>query len=248
MDAIKSAIIWFCNLMLSLIWLPLTAITRLFDRDPAHYRTGRLFRALGKAYSLINPDWNITITGRTDIDDRNPYVMVCNHQSLADIPLISNLPWEMKWIAKDALFKVPITGWMMRLAGDIAVKRKTADQKEFIFERAAFYLQNKCSVIFFPEGTRSKTGKLRRFTNGAFELAIKEQIPVLPMVIDGTQNTLPRDTWKFGKAENIRLKILDPIDTKALNEDHVGELMHNVRSLIEGQLIAWRSGEVENSY
>ncbi|HLR76849.1 MAG TPA: hypothetical protein VK106_04265, partial [Balneolaceae bacterium] len=90
MDAVKSVLIWFCSFILSLIWLPLMAITRLFDRDPAHYKTGRLFRMLGKAFSRINPGWNITITGRTDLDDRRPYVIICNHQSFADIPLISN--------------------------------------------------------------------------------------------------------------------------------------------------------------
>lgn len=219
------------------------AVCRLFDRDPAHYNTGRLFRILGKLFSRINPKWKITISGRTDIDDRRPYVMICNHQSFADIPLISNLPWEMKWIAKGSLFKVPISGWMMRMAGDIPVRRRAADQKEFIFSRAAFYLSNKCSVIFFPEGTRSRTGKLRRFTQGAFELAIKEQVAVLPMVIDGTQNTLPRDSWKFGKAENIRLKVLEPVDTQELNEDDAGKLMHKVRTMIGNQLDEWRGEE-----
>lgn len=243
MEAVKSILIWLGTLILSLIWLPLLALRRLLDRDPAHYNTGRLFRKLGKSFSRINPGWNITITGRTDIDDRQPFVMVCNHQSFADIPLISNLPWEMKWVAKAELFKIPIAGWMMSLAGDIPVLRKAANQKEFIFERAAFYLSNRCSVIFFPEGTRSRSGRLRKFTHGAFELAIKEKVAILPLVIEGTQNTLPRDSWKFGRAENIRLKVLEPVETTGLGDDDVVELMHTVRTMIENQLQRWRKNE-----
>ncbi len=215
------------------------AARRLFDRDPAHYYTGRLFRKLGKCFSRINPNWQIAISGNVAIDDREPYVIVCNHQSLADIPLISNLPWEMKWVAKKKLFNIPFSGWMMRLAGDIPVVRRSSNQKKIIFDRAAYYLSNRCSVIFFPEGTRSRTGKLRRFTDGAFELAVKEQVPVLPLVIDGTKNTLPKNTWKFEKAEDIRLKVLDPVTVQPYGQNIV-QLTHDVRSMISQQLSKWR--------
>ncbi len=240
MDAVKSVFIWSVALILCLLWLPLLAVRRLLDRDPANYYTGRLFRKLGKAFSRINPNWKITVTGNLSIDDRKPYVMVCNHQSLADIPLISNLPWEMKWVAKEQLFAVPITGWMMRLAGDIPVARRVSRQKDIVFEEATKYLNDNCSVIFFPEGTRSRSGKLRRFTQGAFELAIKERISVLPLVIEGTQNTLPKNSWKFGKAKNIRLKVLQPIETKGYEETEAIKLMHKVRSVIKDQLEEWR--------
>lgn len=188
MEHVKSIFIWTALGLLILCWLPLLAIRRVFDTDPARYKTGRLFRKLGKAISRVNPNWKIRISGRTDIDDRRPYVMVCNHLSQADIPLISNLPWEMKWVAKKELFDIPIVGWMMKLASDISVDRRAPDRKEATFKMARHYLSHNCSVIFFPEGTRSLNGKLNAFTRGAFELAIREQIPVLPLVIDGTQN------------------------------------------------------------
>jgi len=99
------------------------ALRRLFDRDPVRYRTGYLFRRLGKALTRINPSWRLHISGETIENPRRPYVVVSNHQSLADIPLISNLPWEMKWMGKVELFKLPVIGWMMRLAGDVSVDR-----------------------------------------------------------------------------------------------------------------------------
>ena len=251
LSTIKSLLIWIGVLILILVWLPLMAVLRLFDRDPAHYYTGRLFRKLGKYISKINPNWKITITGNIDIDDRRPYVVVCNHLSQADIPLISNLPWEMKWVAKKVLFEAPLVGWMMKMAGDIAVDRKARNRREETFRQARYYLDNRCSVMFFPEGTRSRNGKLNRFTNGAFDLAISENVPILPMVIDGTQNTLPKKSWKFGKAEHIKLKVLDPITTEDLTEDDVKELTQEVRSRIANQLSDWRSQpvrEIDNMY
>lgn len=240
-EGLKSIIIWIGVALLILVWLPLLALRRLFDRDPAHYGTGHLFRVLGKAISKINPNWKITISGHTDIDDRKPYVVVCNHLSQADIPLISNLPWEMKWVAKKELFETPIVGWMMWLAGDIAVDRQAINRKQTTFQQSRFYLDNRCSVMFFPEGTRSRNGKLNRFNHGAFELAIREQVSLLPMVIDGTQNTLPARSWKFGIAKNIRLKVLNPVSTEGMTIEDTRKLMEEIRAKILGQLSEWRN-------
>lgn len=241
LSSIKSLVIWLAIVLLILIWLPMLAVTRLFDRDPALYRTGKLFRKLGKAISKVNPNWKIVISGNVAIDDRRPYIMVCNHLSQADIPLISNLPWEMKWVAKKELFDTPIIGWMMKLAGDISVDRKANNRKKVTFEQARYYLNNDCSVMFFPEGTRSRNGKLNAFARGAFELAIREQKSILPMVIDGTQNTLPKRSWKFGMAKHIKLRVLDPISAKELDVEDTREFSDLVRNRMLMQLSEWRS-------
>ncbi|MGD8427021.1 MAG: lysophospholipid acyltransferase family protein [Balneolaceae bacterium] len=246
---IKSVLIWVAVALLIVLWLPLLAVVRLTDFDPSHYRTGRVFRMLGKAITKINPNWKIKISGRTDIDDRAPYIIICNHLSQADIPLISNLPWEMKWVAKKELFDIPVVGWMMKLAGDICVDRRAPDRKKSTFEQARYYLNRRCSVIFFPEGTRSRNGKLNAFTKGAFELAIKEQVPILPMVIDGTQNTLPKRSWKFGEAKHIKLKILDPVAIEGLGKNDITPLSREVRQKVLNQLCEWRSkhpDEIDN--
>ncbi len=244
-DATKSLLIWFGIAILVLVWLPMLAICRFFDRDPANYNTGKLFRKLGKAISKINPNWKVAVSGRTDLNDREPYVIVCNHLSTADIPVISNLPWDMKWVAKKELFDLPVVGWLMKLAGDISVDRRAENRKEKTFEQARYYLNNRCSVMFFPEGTRSRNGKLNAFTKGAFELAVKEQIPVLPMVVDGTQNTLPKRSWKFGIAKHIKLRILDPVSTEGLERNDVTPLSREVRARVLQQLAEWREQDPE---
>jgi 1-acyl-sn-glycerol-3-phosphate acyltransferase len=221
------------------IWFPMLAVRRLFDRDPALYKTGKFFRKLGKAASKVNPNWHVSIEGYEKINDREPYVMVCNHLSLADIPVISNLPWEMKWMVKKELFSLPFLGWMLKLGGDIPVDQR-GRKSIGALRKAVFYLQHRCSIMIFPEGTRSRSGKLNRFSKGAFEVAIQEQVPILPMVIDGTQTCLPRTTWKFNKKSNIHLKVLDPVPTTNFTTEQVDELANQVRTVLLQQLSEWR--------
>ncbi len=235
-----SMMIWAGIALLVLVWLPILGLCRLFDRDVTRYRTGKTFRKLGYFISRINPNWNIEIEGAEGIDDRTPYVVVSNNLSNADIPLISNLPWEMKWVAKKELFDVPFVGWMMSMSGDISVDRASSTKRAGIISRSSFYLRRKCSVMFFPEGTRSRTGLLNKFTTGAFDLAIQEKVPILPIVIDGTQDCLPKKTWVFKPAVQIKLKVLSPIDTSNLKESDTLVLMNRVRTLIANQLSEWR--------
>lgn len=240
MQRLVSVFIWIAVVMLIFFWLPLLAVIRLFDRDPGFYKTGRMFRRLGLAISRVNPNWKITIEGDTEIDDRTPYVIVSNHMSNADIPVISNLPWEMKWIAKKELFDLPVVGWMMKLAGDIPVVRGSLRETVTVFQQCKYYLDRNISVIFFPEGTRSRSGKLTRFASGAFDLAIREKKPILPLVLDGTQGCLPKKTWVFEKDVHVKLKVLEPISTLDYHKGDSSLLMEKVRTKMAEQLAEWR--------
>lgn len=216
-------------------------ISRLFDRDPVLWRTGLLFRKLGRAMTKVNPSWRLHILGQKVEDPRKPYVVVCNHQSLADIPLVSNLPWEMKWIGKEELFKLPLLGYMMRWSGDISVDRSSARSGALALLQAQKILAQKCSIMIFPEGTRTPDGRLRQFADGAFHLAIRAKVAVLPVVIEGSFNCIPKKNWRFGPPSDIFLKVLPPIDTSAFTTANVAELRDMVRSAILSQLAEWRA-------
>jgi 1-acyl-sn-glycerol-3-phosphate acyltransferase len=234
-----SIVTWVAFGLLLLAWVPVLAVVRLFDRDPALYATGRMFRSVGHMMTKVNPAWRIERSGRLPPDPRRPFVVVANHQGNADIPVVSTLPWDMKWVAKAALFKVPVVGWLMRLAGDIPVNRGDNASRSLVARRARYYLERHCSVMFMPEGTRSRDGRVRAFQDGAFRLAIEAGVPVLPLAIDGTADALPRNGWVFGPVR-VRLHVLEPVETVGLSPQQTSELRERVRTSIVEQIASWR--------
>ncbi|SRR5690606_9194168 len=237
---LRSLWAWSAVTILIVCWLPMLAVIRLFDGDPSLYRTGYWFRRLGWMMTKVNPMWRVHVSGHRVVDPRRPYVVVSNHQSLADIPVISCLPWEMKWVAKTELFKIPFVGWMMWLAGDVELDRSDPKSRTRVLLGVRRYLQNRCSVMFFPEGTRSLDGSVLPFNEGAFLVAIKEKVPVLPLVVDGTQDALPKNSWRFGEARDIRVKVLPPIETSEMKSSEARRLTEEVRQSIVSQLAEWR--------
>ena len=239
MKAIRSALTWTALVLLIIGWLPLLAVIRLFDWRAPHRATGRTFRFLGNLMTKVNPAWRITRSGALPANRRGPYVVVSNHQSNADIPVISRLPWEMKWVAKAVLFNLPFAGWMMRLAGDIPVDRGDTASRAAVLLRAEQTLKQQCSVMFMPEGTRSKDGRVRRFQDGAFRMAIDAGVPVLPLAVDGTMDALPKHGWQFSGAD-VRLHVFDPVPTDGLTAADAPALRERIRQDILEQIAAWR--------
>jgi 1-acyl-sn-glycerol-3-phosphate acyltransferase len=173
-------------------------------------------------------------------DPRRPYVVVANHQSFVDILLISHLPWEMKWLSKESILKIPCVGWMMRMAGDIRLVRGQKDS--IIAAMASMHdrLSKKVSVMVFPEGTRSKDGHVKAFKDGAFRLAIEAQVPILPMVVNGADTALVKGDWRLGVSD-AEVRVLEPISTEGLTLDDVPELRERVRDIIVAELAKMRS-------
>ena len=230
------------SIVLIVVWCPAMVVRRLFDRDPALYRTGRMFRDLGVALTKVNPSWEVEVVGAHQVKDpRNPYVVVSNHQSMADIPVLSHLPWEMKWMAKKELFSVPFVGWELKLAGDIRVDRDNPRDAVRSIRMARKYLDQRCSVMVFPEGTRSRDGHIGPFHDGAFRLAIDAGVPVLPVVVEGTFGCLPKRSWRFGKATAIKIVVLEPISTEGMKRSDLGGLRDRTRRVISDRLAAIRA-------
>lgn len=176
-----------------------------------------------------------------NIEPATTYLVVSNHQSITDIPLISRLPLTLKWVAKKSLFDVPVTGWMMRMAGDIPVDLRNPKNKQEVLNTANKCLQQNCSVLFFPEGRRTSDGRLNRFGRGAFELAVSTKTPVLPIVIDGLYQVLPSAQWKFRTTERIRLRVLPPVETNGMAIKDAEYLRERIRFKMLQQLSAWRN-------
>lgn len=240
MSLLKSVWIWTIVALCIAAWLPLLTIVRALDRDPVRYRTGKWFRRLGVLLTRVNPLWKLRISGAQSTSPHRAYVVVSNHQSMADIPLLSHVPWEMKWVAKQELFQLPVIGWMMRMAGDIPVSRTNARSGASALLKAGRYLERQCSVMFFPEGTRSRDGFVGRFNDGAFRLALRAGVPVLPIAVEGSRECLPKTSWRFGARIEIRVKVLPPIASTRFGHIGAAALRDEARRAIIGQIAAWR--------
>ncbi|MEO8139280.1 MAG: lysophospholipid acyltransferase family protein [Gemmatimonadota bacterium] len=217
-----------------LLWLPTLAIVRLFTLpfDPAAYWAGLLFRKIGVVTASLNPLWRFRVTGTMPADPRRPYVVVSNHESFVDILLISHLPWEMKWLSKVEILRIPVLGWNMVLAGDVPVERGTRKSAVQAMRQCASILKQRISVIIFPEGTRSSTSEMLPFKDGAFRLAISAGVPVLPLVVRGTASALPKHGWRFGRSD-AEVRVLAPVETEGLTGKDVEGLKLKVRELIQ---------------
>jgi 1-acyl-sn-glycerol-3-phosphate acyltransferase len=231
-QSVVSVWTWLVLVTCILLWLPLMALARLFTLgDPGRYWVGYLFRGIGTITARLNPLWNFSYTGIIPADPRHPYVVVSNHESFADILLISHLPWEMKWLSKAELFRIPFMGWLMRLAGDVPVKRGFGPSAAEAMTRCREILGRRVSVMIFPEGTRSTTAELLPFKDGAFRLAIDAGVPILPLALHGTGTALPKHDWRFGRSTAV-VEVLPAVDTAGLTPADVPRLKDQVRGLI----------------
>lgn len=225
---------WFVLGSCVLIWLPLMALLRLATMpfDPARYWVGLFFRKIAVVTATLNPLWRFGVAGEMPADPRRPFVVVSNHESFVDILLISHLPWEMKWLSKVEILRIPVLGWTMRLAGDIPVERGTRKSGAQALRLCGEALARKVSVIIFPEGTRSPTGEMLPFKDGAFRLAIDARVPILPLVVTGSRGALAKHDWRVGRSEAV-VRVLPPIETTGLTSADVPALRDRVRAAIE---------------
>ncbi len=161
----------------------------------------------------LNPYWKIELSGLNNIDKKRTYIIIANHQSLGDIVLAYQTKMQFKWVAKESLFKIPFIGWSMALAKHIKLQRNNIGSIKRVYREASHWLRSGISVLFFPEGTRSKTNEIGNFRNGAFKLAIKEQVPILPILLEGTGTAIPKGSWIFTTKTSAKLKVLAPIET-----------------------------------
>ncbi len=205
----------------------LLLVTAPFDRN----RTvpGRFLRLVGVGISKTFPPWRLGVEGAWPAG--GPFVVVANHQSILDILLLSRMPREMKWVAKEELFKIPWVGTMLRMSGDIAIRRGDAESGGEALARARAYLANGMSVMIFPEGTRSKTGTLLPFKSGAFRLALEAGVAVLPVAVHGTARGMPKG-GPWVNPCRARARILAPVAVEPYAGDAV-RLRDDVRARIQ---------------
>lgn len=219
-----------------LAFLPAMAVAKVWHRgDPTQRVPGQWIRRMGRTAARLSTLWKMEIEGERPADiDTKAYVVVANHESQADPFLLSFLPWDMRWVAKESLFKQPLTGWAMKLSGDIPLRRGEGESVRACLAECEKALAGGISVMMFPEGTRS-TGELLPFKDGAFDLAIRAGVPVLPIALAGTRAMRPKHSRWFGAAHACA-KILTPIPTTGMTSADLGRLREQARADIGAAL------------
>jgi 1-acyl-sn-glycerol-3-phosphate acyltransferase len=183
--------------------------------------------------------------GLENVAASEPCVFLANHQSLLDIfVLVPVLPPATRFVAKRSLFFIPFFGWSLKVSGFIPIERRSYRRAYESLERAADAIRAGRSVVLFPEGTRSRSGKLQPFKRGAFHLAVRARVPVVPVAISGTGRALPPGRWKV-RPGSVRVSFAPPIAPLKDEAAGVGALMAAVRERIAERLDPEERGEAE---
>ena len=234
MRSLTSFLVWIAWQSLVILWTPVVAIALLLTGwwDRPRWIAGRVFRFGARILIALNPFWKARVEGRVPARDLHPFVAVANHESLADIILIGWLPWDMKWLSKSSIFRVPFLGQMMWMAGDVSVERNDGASRVASYGRLKRWIGRGASVMIFPEGTRSRTSEMLPFRYGAFRLAIETGCPVLPLAVHGTRTAIRKGSMRFGNADVV-VRVLEPVQTVGLDGTDVDALRARVRGEIE---------------
>ena len=175
----------------------------------------------------LPPKMGRVVIGMEHIDPKQPYVIVLNHNSMVDIMSIYNLPLVFKWVSKKEVYRIPIVGRLLFAHGDIVINRASAKEAmQLVHEKGKEWLAKGACVSIFPEGTRSKDGEIHNFKAGAFILAKDAGVPILPIVLEGT-NRVTRG-WKMNWRNKITVKVLPAVSKEQVEAMSIKDVMAQV--------------------
>lgn len=229
---IRTLLVWLIGLPVTILIFILVIISLAFDRS------GNSIHSIGALWGrilLFLSGVTVEIKGTENLLQNSPQILASNHKGAFDIlALQAFIPIQFRWVAKKSLFKIPIIGWSMSLAGYISIDRERAGSAYKSIERAAEKVKKGVSVLIFPEGTRSSTGSLLPFKRGGFLLAIKSGVPIIPVSIRGTENLMKKESILI-RPGVVKVVIGKPIPVSDTDEKL---LMEMVRKAIEEGLTA----------
>jgi 1-acyl-sn-glycerol-3-phosphate acyltransferase len=202
---------------------------------PGRDRKGRIFCRVSKIYSriaLLLIGVTLETRGLIRVDQSRPYVFMSNHVSHVDSPALAvSIPHPMYWVFKKELSKIPVFGWVLLSLGQIMVNRANALQARGAMEAAARGLTGNQSVLIYPEGTRSKDGKLQPLKKGGFYLAVHAGLPIVPVRVSGSHAVLASGSLAI-RPGHVVVELFDPIPTEGTSEADIPKLMAKVRDAL----------------
>lgn len=218
---------------LKVLWMFWThKISRVVINELDHEWSSKVLAIVKANYQIVNP-YNVSLDGERS------HIIMSNHRSLYDIPLaLVSLPGNIRMIAKQELFRVPIWGGALSASEYISIdrsgSRKTIKDLRFAKEK----ILSGIVPWIAPEGTRSRTGELGPFKKGGFKLAIDTDAIIIPMTIVGSERILPPKTIDFSVGEKVTIHIGRPIDVRNYPGKNVDQLMQDTEAAIRENLEA----------
>ena len=238
LQVVFSCLFWAFLTLSSIVLFPVAVVvwasTLPFDRRLVVLHAFTSFWA--NLYTWLNPAWPVTVIGREKLVHDRACVMVANHLSFLDILVMFRLRTHFKWVSKVENFRVPCIGWNMRLNQYIPLTRGDRASVVEMMRACDQTLAAGNSIMMFPEGTRSPSGRMRSFKAGAFEIALRSHAPIQPIALEGTSNALPKQGFVLKGRHPIRITVMDPIDPASFEGQSAAELSATVRQLIAHQI------------
>jgi len=216
-------------LLILLLFVPVLVVSGLFKQEKFLYAAARL--VIRTARKILGV--KIVTPGLAAVDFSGPQVMVCNHLSNLDGPLlISVLPVNPRVLIKTEARKIPLIGWIMKLADFVFVDRSSPPRRQEALAEAIEKIKKKnYSFLVFPEGTRSKDGQIQDFKKGSFLIALRAGVPVLPVKISGTHQLLPPGRKTVGRG-SVEIEFFPRLDLKNTEESGLAESMQSLQQKI----------------
>jgi 1-acyl-sn-glycerol-3-phosphate acyltransferase len=219
-------LIWLYTLILGLLALP----GGLFDRN------GRRLHWFSRTWSrlivasIFSP---VRVTGLEKIDTTKPHVYAVNHASAMDIPVLYvYLPFQFRIVFKKDLLSYPVVGWQLKRSGQVCIDQQKPTNSIAAIRSAVKSLKAGMPLVIFPEGGRTSDGEIKPFLPGAFFLALKAQVDIVPVALVGTYELLPMDTYHI-KCRPLEMRVGEPISTVGLTMRDLESLSARVQKAVE---------------
>jgi 1-acyl-sn-glycerol-3-phosphate acyltransferase len=234
--------IYFFVIFTIVLLFPIALLLRLlsypFNKNLPLIRI--LYCFFSRLYIIFSPFWKIRVNGKNKFQRNKVYVVIANHQSMLDIIVIHHLYREYSWVSKAENFSYPFLGWLMRISGDIKLERDNPQSFARLVRNCNRKLVSGCSIIIFPEGTRTPDGEIQRFKEGAFRIAQLSKIGILPVVLDGTREVLPKKGILMKPSSRFIISVMDEIPYESFKDENPRLLADRLRGLMSDELLKIR--------
>lgn len=229
------SIIFYIYVLIELTFffiLSVLALVICFPFDKPRRVVHELSRAICMCFWYVPLTWKRKIKGLENVDRSKSYVIVINHNSMADILALYFVPLNFRWVSKREVFRIPYIGQMLSIHGDIAIDRsRGADSMRKVTEQGKMWIGRGVSIAMFPEGTRSKSGEMGRFKQGAFALAKEAGVSILPVVLHGTRDVLKKN-YLVNWHNSLTVSVLPPISAETVQSMETAELIEHTRTMM----------------